>query len=228
MANSPFKTNRLAICEGVEDAAFVRALIKRRTLGAFDVRATEDLGNAPGITGFKDAIISSVAVRGFRNINRIVLIADSDQHWRYTFRKVRNQVTDANRDTDVAGRFSFPTEPFTLSGGNPRLMIYLMPGPSSKGALETLLWTALTSTTATGYTKATDCSEAACLCAGINTGSKKWPQSKLDKARVRIGLALLNRKNPAVGLGIIWKQYPNLISLNHSAFDHLVETLTNI
>jgi hypothetical protein len=58
------------------------------------------------------------------------------------------------------------------------------------------------------------CVEAACRCSGAD----RWSTSKLDKARVRLFLSLVCRKNPAVSFNNLWREFPSLIPMNQSAF----------
>ncbi len=224
MVTQPFKSNRLILCEGIEDAAFLRELIRRRRLNPFDVRPVKDVGDVAGISGFADALVASITVTGFRQINRLILIADSNSHWRTSFWKLREQIEQANAHPDVFGRFEIPSNPFEMSGGHPRLIILLNPRPTSKGALETLLWEVLGSQ----YARVKDCIDDVCQCVGIDRGSGKWPQAKLDKARVHTAIALINRLNPSIGLGLLWGHYPNLIPVTDHAFDELATRLSEI
>jgi hypothetical protein len=222
----PFTTQRLILCEGIEDAAFLRQLINVRALGSFDVRPVEDIGGISGATGFASALTSSVPWRGFDKIRHIVLVADADTHYNKTFQDICSQIADANQDQNVSGKFVVPTAPYSASGGHPRLTIMLLPAAQTKGALESLLWNALVSIPK--YVTAVQCADEACGCAGIATGNNKWGQSKLDKARVHAAVALINKKNPSVSLTRLWEWFPDLIPVEHHAFDSLAAAIAAI
>jgi hypothetical protein len=62
--------------------------------------------------------------------------------------------------------------------------------------------------------------------AGIIRGSTRWHFSKVDKVRLHTLIAVTNKKNPALGLGRVWAQYPSFIDLNDSAFNEIASRLT--
>ncbi|HVS25785.1 MAG TPA: DUF3226 domain-containing protein [Burkholderiales bacterium] len=222
----PFQSHRLVLCEGIEDAAFLRELCNKRNLGSFDIRPVEDIGGIKGVTGFQSALCVAVQDREFKRVTRLILIADSDEPHQNTFAKICAQITRANQDTNVNGIFAVPQNPYELTGGHPRISILLFPAPNSKGALDTLLWSALKAIPAHG--RVVDAAEQAVQHARISSGNSKWPQSKLDKALVRIAIALLNKDNPAVSISRLWRDNPNLIPVTHRVFDDLENVLSGI
>ena len=207
------------MCEGVEDASFLRELIGRCNLGHFDVRPARDIGGIGGISGFREGLTTAVGHSGFRRISRMALVADCDTHHRETMRSICEQISEANQQRNVAGRFAIPHRAYEATGGHPRLTVILLPGPNARGALETLLWKAITNLQA--HRRIAQCIETACVGAGIT----RWPQSKADKARVHAALAFMNRDNPAIGLGRLWSRYPDLIPVTHKAFDDIETAL---
>ncbi len=220
----PLQTNRLILCEGPEDCAFIRALIHEKGLGGFDVRAVQDIGDGPGIDGFKSALIGAVSLTGFpERIEKVVLVADSDTHYRANFDKLCDQIKAANADTTVGHRFQAPTEQRRLSGGHPRIAIILHPALNSTGCLETLLLKGMA--TMPQYSRALSSSEAAQKSVGIEG---KWSASKLDKSRVRIVLALHYEKNPALALGKLWGQAEQLIPPSMPEFNDFADALSAI
>jgi hypothetical protein len=223
MPGLPFQTRRLILCEGIEDAAFLRALIRNRSLGAFDVRAVEDVGGSSGIGGFAKALTATVTQTGFPNIRSLVLAADSDQQHGKAFSGICAQIAKANRDQNVSGLFSIPNTSYRISGGNPRVIILLLPAESTNGALETLLLRALTGKPQ--YNEALACIEEFVDCAGILHGANRWHYSKLDKVRLHALISVTNKKNPALGLGKLWAQYSSFISLEDPAFDDIATSL---
>jgi hypothetical protein len=117
----PLTTRRLVLCEGIDDAEFLRAFISARALGAFDIRPARDVGSVSGITGFHHALIGAVSLRNFSNIDHVALVADCDTHYGNTLKSVCLQIEKANVDETVAGRYGVPDAAYKAVGG----IIYL-------------------------------------------------------------------------------------------------------
>jgi hypothetical protein len=224
MVSPSLNSHRLVLCEGIEDAAFMRQLVRDRGLGSFNVRPVEDIGEVSGITGFSPALAVAPQISGFKKVQFVILLADSDQHPGQTFTQLCQQVTAANADPNVSGLFGVPTAINTYGGGFPRIKVVLMPTSSGSGALDSLLWEAMTQL----YKKVTDCVEEATHCAGIATAPQQWPKAKIDKARVRMAISLTNKPDPAIALGKLWQRYPGLIPATHSTFDAVASQLVAV
>lgn len=219
---APFTMNRLLLCEGTEDAGFLRALIAHRGLGAIDVRPVVDLGKIGGTSGFSPALIASVVLRDFRKVNSLGLVIDCDQHHRTSFDTLCEQIRIANQNPDVGGRFEIPAAPLIPTGGHPRLTVIMMPKQRGRGGLETLLWESIQNTAA--YASARQATDDACNTVGI----QRWGRSKHDKARIRVLVALLYRKNPALALARLWTEEPSLIPIDSPVFDDLAQAIARM
>jgi hypothetical protein len=215
----PLKTKRLLLCEGVDDAQLLRALIAARNLGAYDVRWVKDVGGAPGNSGFKEALITVVALTNFRAIRHVCLIADCDDHYGDSFNKLAQQIVNANAHPDVGGRYYVPPKPYTTVGGMPLVTVAMIPAENKKGAIETLVVSAISELPK--FSSALKCAEAALDCVGIRKGNGAWPKQKIDKATMIAALALFNRDDPGVTLSRLWVRQPDLIPLNCKSFDAL-------
>lgn len=226
MAGVPFATDRLILCEGIEDAAFLRALILHRALGPFDVRTVEDVCGASGIGAFGRALCACVIQTGFTRVRSLALVADSDEHHGKAFSGLCAQIQRANTNPNVNGLFGIPPNASVASGGHPRITIILNPGVSANGCLEGLLLRAAEGNIQ--YQTALNCINEMMRCAGISQGGSRWHYSKLEKVRLRTLMAVTNKKNPGLGLGRVWKQYPQFISLANSAFDALEDRLSRL
>jgi hypothetical protein len=98
----------------------------------------------------------------------------------------------------------------------------MLPKHSGRGGLETLLWKSVQGTT--GYARARQATDDACTSAGVH----KWEQSKHDKARIRILIALLHRKNPALALARAWDEAALLVPVESRTFDDLAQAITKM
>lgn len=127
----PFATERLILCEGIEDAVFIRALIKHYGL-AFDVRPNQDVGGISGIGGFATTLARLVVEANFSSIKHIVLVADADVHHGDNFAKICRQIEAANADPNVSGRFGIPSQAYQRSGGYPPITVIMLPAPPAK------------------------------------------------------------------------------------------------
>jgi len=217
------KTERLLLCEGIDDAAFLRALINHRALGGFDVVPVRDAGGIAGVTGFRPALIGIISVTGFAGIKHVGLVADGDTHYNVTLSTVRRQIEAANGDPDVAGRYGVPAQAYQQANGNPRTTILMLPASNTAGAMETLLWPALGSNPA--FNRAVGETEGACGTLGILQGANAWPPAQKAKAQVHAALALGHRKNPGISLSVLFRRNPNIVPLGHAAFTPLANAL---
>jgi len=104
----------------------------------------------------------------------------------------------------------------------------LLPAPQAKGALESLLLSAARDHSALAHIMA--CSENAISESRIRAkrGRDKWNTAQIDKASLRIALALAHKKNPMLGLGQLWLRAPTLIPLKSQAFDQLAKAITSL
>lgn len=218
----PFNGHNLLLCEGIEDEAFLRALIADRNLGAFDVRPVINLCGIGGKDAFFKALVNAATITGFKNIKKIGIIADADDHYNDSFKMICRQINNSNTDPNVNGRFQVPTDSYLLSGGYPRIMIILFPARKRRGALETLLWDAIRNTQM--YAANLNCVGRAVDCANI----QGWPRAKLDKSRVRMSLALSFKKSPTVNISRIWAQYPEAIPIDSEEFDEIANVISSI
>lgn len=64
------KNERLILCEGVEDAQFLRALRDAGRIGAYDIKPVADAGGISGISGFRLALEGLVSVTGFDKVKK--------------------------------------------------------------------------------------------------------------------------------------------------------------
>jgi|SRR5579875_154703 len=96
-SRTQFSNKRIIICEGEEDAAFIRALIKINNLAPFDISPIRDIGNVGGNTGFKNAILAADAINGFEKVTDVVIVADNDDDPATSFKSVIEQIRNAKQ-----------------------------------------------------------------------------------------------------------------------------------
>lgn len=213
--------SRLLVCEGREEVAFVTELRRLHQLPAMDICCIGDRETGNGITGLRAHLIELITDPGFHNVEHAVILADSDHSQNELFGIVAQQITAANQNIDVAGRYAVPNSPFTRGEGTVDVTVLMQPSQNATGCLETLLWEVFLRE----HAAVAHCIDAAVACSGISAPPNQWSQSKLDKAKVRAGIAMLNEGNPALALSFLWKDKPNIIPGTAPEFDDLVAHL---
>jgi hypothetical protein len=218
-----FKKPKFILCEGYEDASFTRALIKKVSLPPFDVSPNIDMPLASGGgAGFGAAIMACEPLEGFAEVENVVILSDNDDDPESSFAAVRKQIEAARRAGDISRNWGAPTQVATKAAGDPSVSIWMWPAPGQPGCLETLLWQGLQ--TQSKYATEIACVEAACACAGAD----QWSISKLDKARLRCFLALVYKRNPAIGLGNLFQDSKQPIPLANRVFKPFADFLRAI
>jgi len=213
-----FSQSRAIFTEGVEDAAFLRALCREYDL-KFDVRANIDSAGTPGITGFKRAIRASETVDGFFQVAHVVLIADNDQNATANFQVVASQIGTLEGPDPMERSWGVPTRVGVRADGDPSVSIWMWPKAGKVGCLETLIWEVLKAE----HPKWSKCAETAYKCTKIN----RQQITHRDKALVRTFLAIACRK-PLISTTQVWKDCPGLIPLRHNAFKPVSDFLRSI
>lgn len=206
-----FKHPRFALAEGEEDAAFIRTLIRERTLPPFDVSPTVDLGSVGGNTGFETAVLACEPITGFSSVTKVLVLADNDDDPKLSYDNVVAQIEKVRADGGFTRSWGGPKAPGVHAPGDPSVAIWMWPEPGTPGCLETLLWRAISRK----FPSEAACVETACAC----TGADKWPVSKADKARVRAFTALHCKKSPGVTLSLLFRNFPDLLPANLKEFD---------
>jgi hypothetical protein len=211
-----FDGPRLIMCEGRADAAVLRELVKQRELPEYQIRTSEDAGASGGIDSFHRLLDAIRTWSGFEKLQQLSIVADADDDPHGNFQRVRRQV-------EAAKIYPVPTEPlveaFPQEGaGVPSVRIVILPSAGEQGCLETLCLSAALSISAP-YAA---CVEAFAACADVET----WPRvAKRHQMKLTALLAVSHPKNPAIGLGNVWRDARHLIPLDHAVFDALSDIL---
>jgi hypothetical protein len=202
---------RFVLCEGEEDAAFTRAIIDGRNAHQpFDVSPNIDVGGIGGNSGFEQSFLAVEPLIGFANVRHVVVVADNDDDPAVAFQAVINKVEGLRSSGDLKRNWGTATRAGERFPGDPSVSVWMWPAPAQRGCLETLLWQVIARRNPTEAA----CAEAACKCAGVD----QWPMSKYHKARVRCFLSLVCKRNPAISLSLLWRDYKNLIPVASGEF----------
>lgn len=215
--------SKLVICEGVEERALLRQMIKEGRCPDVDISCIGTPGNGGGINGLREHLVSLVAVTGFTGIRDVAIFADHD-NFPAMLQFIPKQIVLANADASVRGRYSAPQQEYQKASDSAvSITLIMAPGPAEAGCLETLLLKVV----AKHHTAKLACVDSLIQCAGIGTGQGAWSKSKIDKARVRALIATVLKKNPALTLSWLWDEDPSIIPVSDTEFDHLSTALTS-
>lgn len=208
----PLTQARLILCEGKSDASFIRRLLNERKLTGFQIGfPNQTTARAFGKDAFGSYLEFLKPRRGFNGLRHLVVLADADENPESSLSSVQEHLRKAQfAAPDEVGR--------TNREQSPSVTILMLPGPNSKGNLETLLLQAVQDHALA------KCFEEYRRCCGIDG----WPIGAGSKAMLTAIIAATCRKNPSCSLTWMWGQEGNPISLTHTAFDALVLALTDI
>lgn len=213
-----FTHPRLIITEGIEDTAFLRALIKSRKIKEFNVYPNIDVGREEGNSAFKSSAIACLAITGFDAVNDILLVADNDGDPKKSFSEICAQIEAARTEGPLTRNWGKMTAVNTKATADPSLGCWLWPEINKVGCLETLLWQCIEK----NHAKEAKCVEQALACSGANA----WPQNKIDKAKMRCFFSIKCKKNPTVNLSLLWRDCPEIIPLEDKIFDPISDFLS--
>jgi hypothetical protein len=218
--------NPLLVCEGYEEWALVEEMMAKGLVPQFDFTAIGDQpGKGTGITGLKDHLVGLAGLRDFSKVTKICLLVDSDDSPTDTFKSVKEHIRKANKELKVKAAYPMPKAAFkTAKRGSLSLTVILQPGRKKTGCLETLLWDVFSRM----YSAEAKCVDAFIRCAGIDQGTNKWGKSKIDKAKIRAGIAVRHKKNPAKALSRLWEESSHLIPVMEPEFKKVISDLASI
>jgi hypothetical protein len=206
-----FASDHFILCEGEEDAAFARALIKGGNLGLlFDVSPNIDVGGVGGNSGFGRSFLAIEPITGFTDVKHVIVLADNDGDPAAALASTIDPLKKLKQTNSIKRVWADPTRAGARFPGDPSVSVWMWPAPGQQGCLETLLWSLIE----TKYPKDAACAVDACRCSGAN----KWSISKFHKARVRCFLSLICQGNPAVSLSLLWRDYEDIIPVDHPTF----------
>ena len=205
---------RLILCEGPEDVCFFRALIEDRNIQHCHLDHTGlSRNDRGGNSKFGSKLRALKFNRTFRVIERILLVADSDDDPVAAFANVRAQVEAAGLPAPAAVGVS--TE------SNPSIRIITMPH-SAAGHLETCLIDAASATNPTITAFAQNFVDNV-------TTSAEWTGPRRDKLMLRSLVSAGWPRDPGINLAPLFQdiQARRRIPLNHQSFNPLAAILSD-
>lgn len=216
---------QLLICEGAEEHALATQMISENRAPAMDLTFIGQGGGGYGITGLRAFLEVLPGLVGFNNVKRIGLLADNDHNPQEMMNYIRDMFAAANNNVDVNGRYSTPLQPLVKATNNPISSVFIpLPFANVAGCLETLLLRVLGNL----YGPKLACVEQAIVCSNISSAPENWTNTKIDEAKVRSVVSIVNQRNPGVHLSKVWKENPNLIPVAHAEFNDLSANLNAI
>lgn len=218
MSLEKFTKPRFILCEGMDDKAFLQALITQRHLPEFQVcHAAEcNKGQIGGNRGFSPSIAGMEALSGFDDLKALLIVTDNDVLGE-SFRNAQNALS-ANSHTP-------PTAPNAVGTmvGKP-VAILMIPDANTVGDLETISLTAIYGK----WPKAKRCVPLFLKCTGALKcfGGAKWSKrSSISKALARAASVGFNEDDPYKGIGYLFQN--NTLSVHHKCFDRIADFLSS-
>jgi hypothetical protein len=212
-ARSDIYEDRLILCEGAHDRAFLEALHQDRELPGAQITCPSNHNLPPGKDGFGGFLTAIQGWTSFPRLKELVIVADSDDNPAKAFQDVVAEI-------GKAAAYPLPTVPHTKIPGPPSVAVIMIPWHNKPGALETLCFEAA----ARAFPAQAACVDQLASC----TGADQWPTQKLAKMRLRALVATTFRKRPDVSLGYIWTQAPNLVPISDVVFDGVADVLRHL
>lgn len=208
------------LCEGMHDSQFFTHLIRVRQIpDRFEIVSvnyalglTSSTGG--GNTKFTDALDAIVAVSGFNNVLKVLVVADCDDNPAQEFQRTCSEI---NAAAAIIGpprsQFVAPGAPSTVAGANPEVAVLMMPPNFVAGSLSTMCWAAA---------KNANPVPAACVDAfAACTGAVNWTPNKLAKMKLHALIAGTYQAKPNLGPAYVWslRPDPRLVPLTDPVFD---------
>ncbi|MBL8660467.1 MAG: hypothetical protein JNM75_12010 [Rhodospirillales bacterium] len=213
LALTDIEADRLVLCEGPQDRAFLGALHQDRKLPPAQITCPSNHKLPGGKDGFRLFLLAIRAWTSFPRLKELVIVADSDADPTAAFQSVAEHLR-------AAGGYPVPVTPHDKAAGSPSVVVLMVPWHDLQGALETICFDA-----AAGAHPA----EAGCVNKFAScTGADNWPPQKFAKMRIHALVAATHRQNPGVGLGNVWAQAPSLIPISAPAFDRIADFFRNL
>ncbi|MCC6537996.1 MAG: hypothetical protein IT162_10625 [Bryobacterales bacterium] len=204
----------MILCEGSGDHAFFRRLLEVRGLPGFDIRYPAQAEPQPGGRGGFAALLGSLKVdRGIRRVKGIAIVTDCDESADRSFREVCKLIGQVDGALPPGSPEIFQQQ----TNGLPPVAVFLVPGRSATGNLETLCLQSMKSRWPAQWA----CVDELMACQ--QTG--RWTQGKQEKARLRSLLSTICEEDPNTSLTHAWSRKLDLIPLDHAGFNEIAALL---
>ena len=207
---------RVILCEGAGDRAFLRHLIEERELPSFYITypAEGDHTQPGGRDGYTAKLKALRLMRGFDDVTDLIVIADNDDSPQRSFETVCELI-------EAAPGYTAPNAAEVPVGRNPRLTILMLPGDGLAGQLETLCLEACLD----NWPELANCLNAFIQC---NPSLATWDRGKQEKMKMRTLISSICSTDPNTSLTHAWSRTEQIIPLQHSCFDGIVNFLRSI
>jgi hypothetical protein len=213
-----FTKPRFILCEGIDDKAFLEALIEDRHLPEFQVRHSAECNKTQtgGNTGFRPAVKGMEALSGFDQLRALLIVADND---------VLGQSFHDTQTAFTANGYIAPPTPGEIGNMKGKAVaIFMVPSADTVGDLESLSLPAIYQK----WPRAKRCVPLFLKCTGAIacTGKPKWPKrSSISKAYARAAAVGFNEDDPYMGIGYLFKHHQ--LSPQHECFNEIANFLAN-
>jgi hypothetical protein len=190
----------LLIVEGIDDALFCEAFIRRLNLSAIEIWP---IG---GKTNLKRNLGLLKKLSGFAGVIALGIIRDADDNPSGAFKSVCQALRECN--------LPMPGGPGLRSDGVPVVRVMILPDAESPGNLESLCLRAISDDPVLGcVSRYFECLDDL----GISTG-------EIDKARVQVYLASMEKPDRRLGESALADCWP----LDNPAFDSMLQFLLSV
>ena len=205
----------LVVCEGYGDAQFICSLLEFRNVTNCNVGCPSTKG---GTGSGKEAVqkylgaVRALVLQGKANLTGVLVIVDADDKPKEAFDQMAAAFEDA--------QFIRPSQAFTIEGTDPRVAVYLIPGPGRTGTLEHILLEAIFDKNQSVERCILTFSE--CLGGHMDSGT----DNQKAKMRMSVLAGAFCKDNPWTPLSLIWKDANNPIPLDSDRFKHVSDFLS--
>jgi hypothetical protein len=199
------------VCEGDDDAAFFRHLIRARQMHPFDIWTTSDLVDTGGHTQLTAALDGLATTTGFESVKGVVLALDADDKPITRLQEVQKAIGAARELVAMRGTGTAPRAVEQIFHGTPALAIWLMPGPDQAGCLETLCVEAARRANS-AVLRCVDPFLACIDLGGLNLSARA-------KAELRTLIVTSRPKEANRSVAYLWTNAPGTVPVGDVAFD---------
>src|SRR3990167_1593071 len=216
MIPDPLAGPYLILCEGGNDYAFFKALLRIRNIPDFQIAFPEYPDqHSDGRNGIGTLLGGLIVKDGFSNLQGIIVTSDNDDDQNASFRLIQDQIRQA-------GKYNVPARPFEVTKIKdlPSLIVLMLPWNDEPGNLETLCLRSACDK----WPQLAACLEVYCQCSDVPT----WTLTKQSKMRLRCLITATCKQDPNTSLSHIWERQEQFhIPLDHQCFDNIAKFLKN-
>lgn len=208
---------KLIIVEGRSDEALFKNLLLTRGLTGFDVWCPENGGGEDNIIHVLNGVIADP---NFPRLEKILIVVDSDENGIDKLSKFQQIIRNCNT-IDGDNRYPVPTAlcEFASNPNVPSIAIKVLP-TQDNGAMESLCWEAGLE----GKVDLVNCIDAFVECCNF----QDWTPQKIAKLKLRLLISAQFSQNPDLPTTRLWDVAPEIVPLQASVFDDIVQYLVRL